>query len=228
MRLKVVTGFIVCLLLGLFIFSRLSKTEGSNDAAFDPTEMRTTDKNAAKTDASNGENAAAAPAVNKHEPQTAEEKELAAWLSVEATRLDRMKIKDEKSLQQMLDLQAKSLTAGQTRWLGKQAVNAQTPINERMLSVHLAGLAQSEFAFEALRDIATAPLTGDGQFDPHSESEVTHMQDKTIRIAALEQMADRVREDRTQLGQFQKTVAAIADKRVQQHGLRLLKELERN
>lgn len=151
------------------------------------------------------------------------EENFSAWLSEESKHLDHL-VADipEKTLQ--LKKMAAQLTQNQMQLLLRTSLNVSAAASERILSTFLL-VEGGHHTVATLTKLATAPLSNPGPHETHSTEETLGMQDKSLRIMAIDGLVEQAKENPQARELLAKHIADIKDPYLRAYAERRLAEL---
>ncbi len=192
--------------------SALSPTSssGSVNPAASPTNAAT---------AGSGQNQVSENSVTNKTPQ-----QFAAWLKTEASSLDRS---DRRNADKdtLLRQQALQFTPENINYLRATATNKLAPANEKIVAAYLLTLASSN-SQQALQEIAQTPFSLSNPQPAHSIGETTLMQEKAIRVVAIDELFIRHENDAISRQELATALQKIPDPSLRQYALKRLAELK--
>lgn len=112
------------------------------------------------------------------------DQELQKRVSEEAQLMDRVE-QNEGDAEIRIKEIVKTLSPEKFPQLARQASDLSVPINERALSTYLLSEA-GPAAATALHEMIVAPLVKPGPYPPHSTDETQSMQEKSLRLMAID------------------------------------------
>ena len=188
-----------------------AKTSGN------PTNVSTDTNSAAATDL--GQNPSLENSVTG---KTSEQ--FAQWLKNEAASVDRSdRANSDKDV--VLRQLALQFTAENINYLRATATNKLAPANEKIVAAYLLTLAPSS-SQEALQEIAQTPFSLASPQPAHSIGETTLMQEKAIRVVAIDELFIRLENDAISRQQLEAAIQKIPDPFLRQYALKRLAELK--
>ena len=150
--------------------------------------------------------------------------EFADWLRSEAQLLDK---NDPNNLdkENTLKLKALQFTANEIQYLKKMATDTSATANERITAVYFLTIA-SEMALSSLFDIAEAPYSLPSPQPVHSLGESTLMQEKAIRVVAIDELFNRFQNNAITRSELENGIQRISDPGLKQYATNRLLELK--
>lgn len=150
--------------------------------------------------------------------------QFAQWLKNEASSVDRSDRAnaDKEAVLRQLALQ---FTPENISYLRTTATAKSAPANEKIVAVYLLTLATSS-SQEALQEIAQTPFSLASPQPAHSIGETTLMQEKAIRVVAIDELFIRLENDTITRQQLEATIQKIPDLFLRQYALKRLAELK--
>lgn len=137
------------------------------------------------------------------------------WLVQEAKSLDSPSVNGEKKKKEIREIVQK-LTPAQSRQLLATAQNPQAPAGEKILSTFLL-VEAGPISHQDLRALITSPVEDQGPHQAHSESEMTGVREKSLRIMALDGLFSRAQSDPSAREALAKIIADIQDPYVREY-----------
>jgi hypothetical protein len=137
------------------------------------------------------------------------------WLVHEAKSLDSPSVNGERKKKEIREIVQK-LTPAQSRQLLATAQDPQAPAGEKILSTYLL-VEGGSISREDLRVLITSPVEDQGPHQAHSESEMTGVREKSLRIMALDGLFSRAQSDPSAREALAKIIADIQDPYVREY-----------
>lgn len=144
------------------------------------------------------------------------------WFSEEAKNLE-ANTKDPAEKEALLKAKAQQLTPAEINFLQKKATDAKATANERISATYLLTLSASA---QSLVEISQSPLSLPSPQPVHSIGETLLMQEKAIRVMAIDELFNRVKTDATLRNQLLTLINKISDEGVKQYALKRYHELK--
>ncbi len=169
--------------------------------------------------AGSGQNKVSENSVTNKTPE-----QFAAWLKTEASSLDRS---DRRNADKdaLLRQQALQFTPENINYLRATATNKLAPANEKIVAAYLLTLASSN-SQQALQEIAQTPFSLSNPQPAHSIGETTLMQEKAIRVVAIDELFIRLENDAISRQELAAALQKIPDPSLRQYALKRLAELK--
>lgn len=147
-----------------------------------------------------------------------------AWLKTESTFLDRNSA-DAFQREPILKEQAALFTSENIRFLRATATDSSVTANERILSAYLLTIGTDNSVL-ALQEIAQTPYSLPNPQPAHSIGETTLMQEKSIRVMAIDELFNRFETGFLTQQQLNNFIQKIPDAALKQYALKRLSELQ--
>lgn len=146
-----------------------------------------------------------------------------AWVAEEARGMDYPSADPERKARDV-NARAARLTAEERQELLRTANDAQASAGEKVLSTFLLVQAGAR-AHAELRALIAQPVAPTGE--PHSEQELASMRDKTLRIMAIDGLAETAKRDPRAREALTKVVGEISDKQLKTYARERVEQLSR-
>ena len=150
--------------------------------------------------------------------------QFADWFKSEAQLLDK---NDPSNLdkENTLKLRAAQFSTNEIQYLKKAAIDLRVSANERITAVYFLTIA-SEAALSSLFDVAAAPYTLQNPQPAHSLGESTLMQEKAIRVVAIDELFIRYQNNAITRSELESGIQRISDPGLKQYAVNRLLELK--
>ncbi len=169
--------------------------------------------------AGSGQNQVPENSVTNKSPE-----QFAAWLKTEASSLDRSdRANSDKDT--LLRQQALQFTPENINYLRATATNKLASANEKIVAAYLLTLAGGS-SQQALQEIAQTPFSLASPQPAHSIGETTLMQEKAIRVVAIDELFIRYENDAISHQELATALQKIPDPSLRQYALKRLAELK--
>ena len=122
---------------------------------------------------------------------TATPEQFKAWFDSEVVLMNQYNVNEEQMQQRYLELTAK-MTPAQFKQLSVVARTKSPNINERVLASYLLGFAGYANVGD-LTVLALSPIKLDGKPEAHSLAETQQVQERALRVLAINRLADLAR-----------------------------------
>jgi len=162
------------------------------------------------------------------EPATAdqgkpmEDKEFQTWLTTEAKNVDKPSLDGEQAKAKIAKI-ASHLTESQARHLLQTVKSDSSSAGEKILSTYIlveaGGLAQSE-----MKELITSALENRGPSKPHSEAEMRSVQDRSLRLMAIDGLGEHAKTDANARATLAQSIPGIQDPYIRKYAEQRLKE----
>ena len=149
-------------------------------------------------------------------------KPFATWFADETKSLDN-KVMDQNEKEAELKDRASRFTAEEISFLIKTSTNSKATANERIEATYLLTLSLST---PALIEVAKTPLSLSSPQPVHSVGETLLMQEKAIRIMAIDELFNRVKDNAALRPSLLQAINQIQDEAVKRYALKRYKELK--
>ncbi len=211
----------VALIVGLMVSKRMGMSETTQSPSVVETAKQTLQPNEEKREpATVITNGAPKPGL----PQPADPA-FQQWLADEAKAVDLPHV-DAQAKQEQIQQIVSKLTPAQSRQLLQTASNPIAPPGEKILSTYL--LVQGGFnSREELKAFIAAPLKEQGAHEPHSESEINGVREKSLRIMAIDGLFSQAKNDPQAKAALAAAIASSDDPYIKAYAQRKLDELSR-
>ena len=198
------------------------KLSGSLDTVETETEAHTTTSKPVTNLASANSSTSVADQDSNQKDQTPTQ--FSDWLKSEAQLLD---INDPNNADKDAILKAKAaqFTESNIQYLRKTATDTAVSANERIMAVYFLSLS-SDNALSALIDVAGSPFSLPSPQPVHSLGESTLMQEKAIRVVAIDELFNRFENNAITRAQLQSGIDRITEPGLKQYATRRLTELK--
>lgn len=223
MRLKAALAVMLLLSAALLIAVQLRSNPQPEKSADRGLEITAAPPSAARDTAAASLDGTAAVREERKEVAQPKDSEFPAWLSEEARRLDLPSV-DSGRKQYEMDQIAARLTPAQRKTLLQTARSPSAPAGEKILSAYLLVQAGPS-ATQELRELITSAVSEPGE--PHSPEEISAVRDKTLRIMALDGLAQRAQSDPSAREALAKSIPAIQDPYVKSYAEKQLARVQR-
>lgn len=218
---------ILFIAFALIFFWENKKLSGSLDAVETESATNTIALKTATSlaSASAVSNAPSAPTTNQDsnlKDQTPAQ--FADWLKSEAQLLDK---NDPNNADKEIILKAKAaqFTESNIKYLRKIATDAAASANERIVAVYFLSLS-SDKALPELIDVAGSPFSLPNPQPVHSIGEATLMQEKAIRVVAIDELFNRFENNAITRAQLENGISRISESSLKQYAARRLADLK--
>lgn len=148
---------------------------------------------------------------------------LVAFLEREAASFNAPKV-DSEAAERRVQEQAALLTESDLEFLAQKAQGVSSRASDRILSAYLL-VAAKQRGWKALRDLAVAPLQGNPNPAPHTVDETLSMQEKAIRIMAIDGLFEQAMKDRAAREEFLRLVSELRDPTLAAYAQKRVREL---
>lgn len=119
---------------------------------------------------------------------------------------------------------ASQLTLDQQEWLVQLAVDTQAAAKRKIMAVFL--LSEGGLHTTAsLAEFVEAPLQAKGIGEPHSPDETRNMQEKSLRVMAIDSLAEKAKTDRDSYDLLVSSIGRIEDPYLKSYAERKLAEI---
>ena len=169
--------------------------------------------------AGSGQNQVPENSITSKTPQ-----QFAEWLKSEASSLDRSD-RANAGKDALLRQQALQFTPENINYLRATATNKLAPANEKIVAAYLLTFASSN-SQQALQEIAQTPFSLSNPQPAHSIGETTLMQEKAIRVMAIDELFIRYENDAISRQELATALQKIPDPSLRQYALKRLAELK--
>lgn len=131
------------------------------------------------------------PVAPPFDPTNANAIQFKEWFGGEVKLMDQYNVSEDVIQQRFLQITAK-MTPTQFRSLSVVARTKSSSVNERILAAYLLGF--SGYAnVDDLTTLAVSPIKLDGKPTPHSFAETQQVQERALRLLAINRLADLAR-----------------------------------
>lgn len=169
--------------------------------------------------------ATTSPADESTTPQAKNKaSDFADWLRSEAELLDKNNSENQDK-EIILRQKAAQFSGDEIQYLRKAATDTAVSANERITAVYFLTIA-SEIALPSLFDVAAAAYSLPNPQPAHSLGESTLMQEKAIRVVAIDELFIRFENNAITRSQLENGIQRIADPGLKQYALNRLLELK--
>lgn len=141
----------------------------------------------------------------------------------EAQRLDRVRVEPTEEQARVKKL-VSALTPQQSRQLLHIARSPQSLAREKILSTYML-VEGGERSWGELGELISSPLVEKGPPEPHSESEMKGIREKSLRIMAIDGLFSRAQREPRAREILAKAIADIEDPYIKAYALRRLEQL---
>lgn len=148
------------------------------------------------------------------------------WVTVQARSLDLPKV-DSAQIERELQSVIASLTSEQAGELTRMALNASALPRERILATYLLASAGTK-ASGALSEVIQTPMDQVASPAPHSQDEINNVREKSLRIMAIDALAQQARSDSHAREVLEKSIPGIQDPYVRTYAQEKLSEISKN
>jgi hypothetical protein len=149
--------------------------------------------------------------------------ELMRFLDSEAKTFNSTKL-DAEAVERRVQAEADQLTAADLQFLATKAQGLNSRASDRILSAYLL-ISSKEKGWGPLRDLVLAPLQGKPDAPPHTVDEAQAMQEKTIRIMAIEGLFEQALKNRQAREEFLRILSELRDPTLVNYAQKRAKEL---
>ncbi len=149
-------------------------------------------------------------------------KPVATWLADEAKNLENKTVDPQEKEAELRD-KASRFTTEDISFLARTSTNAKATANERIEATYLLTLSSST---SALIGIAKTPLSLPSPQPVHSIGETLLMQEKAIRIMAIDELFNRVKDNAALRPTLLQAINQIKDEAVKHYALKRYQELK--
>lgn len=150
--------------------------------------------------------------------------QFASWLKNEASSVDHSDPRNSEK-EVVLRQQVLQFTPENIRYLRFTATNAKAPANEKIVATYLLTIGSSN-SLQALEEIAQSPFSLISPQPAHSIGEATLMQEKAIRVVAIDELFIRLENDAITRQEFEGVIQKIPDPSLRQYAIKRLAELK--
>ena len=150
--------------------------------------------------------------------------QFADWLKSEAQLLDKND-PNNSDKDAVLKAKAAQFTESNIQYLRKTATDTAVAASERIMAVYFLTLSNNN-TLSALIDVASSPFSLPNPQPAHSLGESTLMQEKAIRVVAIDELFNRYENNAITRVQLESGIDRISEPGLKQYALRRLKELE--
>jgi hypothetical protein len=144
------------------------------------------------------------------------------YFRTESRKMDSPSIDQEKA-QNEIQSQAEKMTSVELNYAKKIALNPKTPANEKILAIYL--ILKSKHSEQTLAEIVSAPLNQKANPEPDSIAESAAMQEKALRIMALDGLLQKASHDLKIRESLYEIAGKTSDPTIKNYLLKRLKEL---
>lgn len=148
---------------------------------------------------------------------------LKSFLGEEGESFDTGKV-DAAAAEKHVKEMAAQLTPEEMKFLVATALEMNARASDRILSAYLL-VSAKEKAFSSLRDFITAPLRGNPHAPEHSVEELAAMQEKSLRVMAIDGLFEQAKVDPAARDTFFKLVSELREPSLSQYVQKKIKEL---
>ncbi len=150
--------------------------------------------------------------------------EFAAWLKNEASMLDKSDANNsEKEI--ILKEKASKFSAENIQFLKNTATDVKVSANERIMAAYFLTLSTENYV-GALGELAAAPYSLPNPQPVHSLGETTLMQEKAIRVMAIDEIFARFQNNSVSADQVNQFIGQILDADLKQYAEKRWRELK--
>ena len=173
---------------------------------------------------------ATAAAVPSFDPSAATQEQFKAWFGSEVEMMNQYNVNEEVVLQRYLQV-TKKMTPAQFAQLSIVARTKSPNINNRILAAYLLGF--SGYAnIGDLTALALSPIKLEGKPEAHSVAETQQVQERALRVLAINRLADLARGDdvaasKKALAQLQLISRSSTDPNIKLYAQNKLKEISK-
>ncbi|MES2802140.1 MAG: hypothetical protein V4654_06580 [Bdellovibrionota bacterium] len=174
--------------------------------------------------------AAQAVAAQTFEPAQATPAQFKEWFDSEVSLMNQYNVSEDVVNQRYLQLTGK-MTPAQFKQLAVVARTKSPNVNDRILAAYLLGF--SGYAnLEDLTALALSPIKLEGKPEAHSLAETQEVQERALRILAINRLADLARGENTAaanraLAELTKLSRSVKDLTVKSYAENKLKEISK-
>ena len=145
-----------------------------------------------------------------------------SWFSEEAKNLE-ANTKNSAAKEAALKARAQQLTEVEINFLQKKAIDSKATANERISAAYLLTLSNSVVS---LAEISQSPLSMPSPQPVHSIGETLLMQEKAIRVMAIDELFNRAKTDAVVRNQLLAIINKMSDEGLKQYALKRYRELK--
>lgn len=173
---------------------------------------------------------ATAAAIPVFDPSAATQEEFKVWFGSEVEMMNQYNVNEEVVLQRYLQV-TKKMTPAQFAQLSIVARTKSPNINNRILASYLLGF--SGYAnIGDLTALALSPIKLEGKPEAHSVAETQQVQERALRVLAINRLADLARGDdvaasKKALAQLQLVSRSSTDPNIKLYAQNKLKEISK-
>lgn len=173
---------------------------------------------------------ATAAAVPSFDPSAATQQEFKAWFGSEVEMMNQYNVNEEVVLQRYLQV-TKKMTPAQFAQLSIVARTKSPNINNRILAAYLLGFSGYANVGD-LTALALSPIKLEGKPEAHSVAETQQVQERALRVLAINRLADLARGDdvaasKKALAQLQLISRSSTDPNIKLYAQNKLKEISK-
>ena len=148
--------------------------------------------------------------------------EFAKWFFEESKNIEaNTKNPDEKEA--ALKIRAQQMTDEELAYLRKKATDTKATASERISAAYLLTLSNSA---QSLVDISQSPLSLPSPQPVHSIGETLLMQEKAIRVMAIDELFNRAKADAVLRSQLLAIINKMSDEGLKQYALKRYRDLK--
>ncbi len=149
--------------------------------------------------------------------------EFQTWIKTEAKSVDRPTIDSDKKKTELAKIIA-TLTPNKAKQLLQTARNVSSTAGERILSTYLLVEAGS-LALGEIKELITSPVVDHGPAKAHSEAEMMRVQERSLRIMAIDGLASRAKQDPNSRDTLARSIPGIQDSYIRDYAQKRLAEV---
>ena len=173
---------------------------------------------------------ATAAAVPSFDPSAATQEQFKTWFGSEVEMMNQYNVNEEVVLQRYLQV-TKKMTPAQFAELSIVARTKSPNINNRILAAYLLGFSGYANVGD-LTALALSPIKLEGKPEAHSVAETQQVQERALRVLAINRLADLARGDdvaasKKALAQLQLISRSSTDPNIKLYAQNKLKEISK-